>query len=82
MKVWQAGSHLSDERGAAVGDWSWRQSRRRIATLVGLARPYPARTAGAIASLFAYTLVALAPPLLAKAAVDQGIKTGDIRRLA
>jgi len=82
VKVWQAGSHLSDERGAAVGDWSWRQSRRRIATLVGLARPYPARTAGAIASLFAYTLVALAPPLLAKAAVDQGIKTGDIRRLA
>jgi len=82
VKVWQAGSHLSEERGAAVGDWSWRQSRRRIATLVGLARPYPARTAGAIASLFAYTLVALAPPLLAKAAVDQGIKTGDIRRLA
>ena len=82
MKVWQAGSHLSEERGAAVGDWSWRQSRRRIATLAGLARPYPLRTGGAIASLFAYTLVALVPPLLAKAAVDQGIKTGDLQRLA
>ena len=31
MKVWQAGSHLSEERGVAVGDWSWRQSRRRLA---------------------------------------------------
>ena len=81
MKVWQAGSHLSDERGAAVGDWSWRQSRRRIATLAGLARPYPIRTAGAIASLFLYTLVALVPPLLAKLAVDQGIKTGHLQTL-
>ena len=30
--------------------------------------------AGAVVSLFAYTLVALVPPLLAKLAVDQGIK--------
>jgi len=81
VKVWQAGSHLSEERGAAVGDWSWSQSRRRIATLAGLARPYPLRTGGAIAALFAYTLVALVPPLLAKVAVDQGIKTGDLHRL-
>ena len=82
MKVWQAGSHLTEERGGKVGDWSWRQSRRRIATLVGLARPYPWRTAGAVAALFAFTLVALAPPLLAKLAVDQGIKTGNLRALA
>ena len=50
--------------------------------LFGLARPYPLRTAGAVASLLAYTLVALVPPLLAKLAVDQGIKTGDLRKLA
>ena len=81
MKVWQAGSHLSEERGGKVGDWSWRQTRRRIAMLVGLALPYKARTAGAVVSLFAYTLVALVPPLLAKLAVDQGIKEGDLQTL-
>jgi ABC-type multidrug transport system fused ATPase/permease subunit len=82
MKVWQAGSHLSEERGGKVGDWSWRQTRRRLATLFGLARPYPLRAAGAIVSLLAFTLVALVPPLLAKMAVDQGIKDGDLQRLA
>ena len=40
MKVWQAGSHLTDERGARVDDWSWRQTRRRLGVLVRLARPY------------------------------------------
>ena len=82
VKVWQAGSHLSEERGSKVGDWSWRQSRRRIGMLFGLARPYPLRTAGAVASLLAFTVVALVPPLLAKLAVDQGIKTGDLQTLA
>jgi ATP-binding cassette subfamily B protein len=82
MKVWQAGSHLSEERGGKVGDWSWRQTRRRIGILVGLALPYRARTIGAIVSLFAFTLVALVPPLLAKLAVDQGIKKGDLQTLA
>ena len=61
---------MAAERGAAS-----RRSR-------GLARPYPIRTAGAIASLFLYTLVALVPPLLAKLAVDHGIKTGDLQTLA
>jgi ATP-binding cassette subfamily B protein len=82
VRVWQAGSHLTEERGGGVGDWSWRQTRRRLATLVGLALPYRARTIGAIISLLAFTLVALVPPLLAKLAVDEGIKTGDLRKLA
>ena len=81
MKVWQAGSHLSEERGGKVGDWSWAQSRRRIGMLIGLVTPYRARTAGAIVFLLAFTLVALVPPLLAKLAVDQGIKTGDLQTL-
>ena len=81
MKVWQAGAHLSEERGGKVADWSWRQTRRRLGMLAQLALPYKGRTAGAIASLLAYTLVALAPPLLAKLAVDKGIRAGDLRAL-
>ncbi len=82
MKIWQAGAHLTEERGGTVGDWSWRQTRRRLAILVGLALPYRVRAIGAVVSLLGFTLVALAPPLLAKLAVDHGIKTGDLGNLA
>jgi ABC-type multidrug transport system fused ATPase/permease subunit len=81
MKVWQAGSHLTDQRGAHVDDWSWRQTRRRLAVLVRLARPYRARTALAIVTLIGFTLVALLPPYLAKLAVDDGIADGDLGAL-
>jgi ATP-binding cassette subfamily B protein len=81
MKVWQAGSHLTDERGARVDDWSWRQTRRRLALLVRLARPYRARTALAVVTLLGFTLVALLPPYLAKLAVDEGIAEGDLSML-
>ena len=81
MKVWQPGGHLSEERGGEVADWSWRRTRRRIALLAGLALPYRARTTGALATLLAYTVVALAPPYLAKLALDEGISAQDYRRL-
>ena len=81
MKVWQPGGHLSEDRGGSVGDWSWRRTRRRIALLIGLALPYRARTAGSLVTLLAYTLVALAPPYLAKLAIDDGISQGDLSRL-
>ena len=81
MRVWQAGSHLMDERGAQVHDWSWRRTRRRLAVLVRLALPYKARAALAVAALLAFTLVALAPPYLAKLAVDRGIDDGDLHAL-
>src|SRR5262245_27224939 len=81
MKVWQYSSHLTDERGAKVDDWSWRQTRRRLKVLLRLARPYPGRTALAIVTLVAYTGVALLPPYLAKLAVDEGIQPGDLDRL-
>jgi ABC-type multidrug transport system fused ATPase/permease subunit len=82
MKVWQPGGHLSEERGGEVTDWSWRRTRRRIALLAGLALPYRARTGGALATLLAYTVVALAPPYLAKLAIDQGISENDLGRLS
>jgi ATP-binding cassette, subfamily B, bacterial len=81
MRVHQPGSHLSEERGGEVGDWSWRRTRRRLALLVRLALPYRARTAGALLTLLAYTVVALAPPYLAKLAIDDGISQGDLARL-
>jgi ATP-binding cassette subfamily B protein len=81
MKIWQAGSHLLDERGAVVHDWSWRRTRRRLAMLVRLALPYKSRTALAVGTLVGYTLAALAPPYLAKLAVDEGIQDGDLRAL-
>jgi ABC-type multidrug transport system fused ATPase/permease subunit len=82
VKVWQFGSHLTDERGAQVEDWSWRQTRRRLRVLARLARPYRARTALAIVTLVAYTAVALLPPYLAKLAVDEGIEARDLGRLS
>ena len=81
MKVWQAGTHLTEQRGARVEDWSWKQTRRRLATLARLARPYPARAALAVVTLVGFTIVALLPPYLAKLAVDDGIATGNLDRL-
>jgi ABC-type multidrug transport system fused ATPase/permease subunit len=81
MRVWQAGTHLTEQRGARVEDWSWRQTRRRLAILVRLARPYRTRTSLALITLVAYTLVALLPPYLAKLAVDRGIRPHDLHAL-
>ena len=50
--------------------------------LFRLARPYRGRAALAIATLVAYTLVALLPPYLVKLAVDDGIAAGDLRTLS
>jgi ABC-type multidrug transport system fused ATPase/permease subunit len=81
VKVWQPGSHLAlDARGKDV-DWSWHRTVRRLRLLAQLARPYRARTALSIASLLAATLVSLAPPYLAKVAIDRGIRHGDLHTL-
>jgi ABC-type multidrug transport system fused ATPase/permease subunit len=81
MRVWQPGSHLSMQRGAEVEDWSWRRTTRRISTLARLTAPYKLRTTLAVASLLAATLTSLAPPYLAKLAVDDGIRAADYRQL-
>jgi ATP-binding cassette subfamily B protein len=81
VKVWQAGSHLTMQRGAEVKDWSWAQTARRVSTLARLTGPYRARTTLAIVSLVAATLTALAPPFLAKLAIDDGISEGDLDAL-
>ncbi|MEP6978814.1 MAG: ABC transporter ATP-binding protein [Thermoleophilia bacterium] len=81
MRVWQPGSHLSQQRGAEVQDWSWDQTKRRLTTLVRLIRPYKARTALALGALLAATFVSLAPPYLIKLAIDEGIRHRQLHRL-
>jgi ATP-binding cassette subfamily B protein len=62
------------QRGASVDDWSWRRTRRRLATLARLTAPYRTRTILSIFSLLAATATALAPPFLSKYAIDDGIR--------
>jgi ABC-type multidrug transport system fused ATPase/permease subunit len=81
MKVWQPGSHLSAQRDAKVDDWSWQRTVGRVSTLARLTAPYKLRTGLAILSLLAATLTALAPPYLAKLALDDGIRQQDLRAL-
>jgi ATP-binding cassette subfamily B protein len=81
VRIHQPGSHLTDRRGAEIDDWSWARTVRRIGVLAGLARPYRRRTALAVASLLAAVATALAPPFLAKVAIDEGIGDKDLRLL-
>jgi ABC-type multidrug transport system fused ATPase/permease subunit len=81
MRVWQPGSHLSMQRGGEVHDWSWARTVRRISTLGRLAAPYKLRTGLALGSLLAAALTALVPPFLAKLAIDDGIRGGDLQKL-
>jgi ABC-type multidrug transport system fused ATPase/permease subunit len=81
MRVWQPGSHLSMQRGAEVEDWSWRRTVRRISTLARLTAPYKLRTTLAVVTLLLATLTSLAPPYLAKLALDDGIRAQDYGRL-
>jgi ABC-type multidrug transport system fused ATPase/permease subunit len=81
MRVWQPGSHLTMQRGGQVSDWSWRQTARRVSTLARLTAPYKGRTALSLVSLLAATATALAPPYLAKLAIDDGIAKRDLDAL-
>jgi ATP-binding cassette subfamily B protein len=78
MRIHQPGSHLTDRRGAEVDDWSWARTARRIAVLGRLTRPYKGRTTIAMVALLAAILTSLAPPYLAKLAIDDGIRAGDL----
>jgi ABC-type multidrug transport system fused ATPase/permease subunit len=81
VRVWQPGGHLMRERGARVEDWSWQRTRRRLGTLFRLTRPYKARTLLSIVSMLLATATALAPPFLAKYALDYAIGENDLTKL-
>jgi ATP-binding cassette subfamily B protein len=76
MRVHQPGSHLLEERGARVRDWSWTQTRRRFSTLGRLVTPYRGRAILSLLTLLVATGIALAPPFLAKFALDDAVN-GD-----
>jgi len=73
MRVHQPGGHLMRGRAAEVEDWSWNTTRRRLGVLWRLTKPYRLRTFLSAFSLLAATATALAPPLLAKYALDDAI---------
>ena len=81
MKVHNPHTNLLAERGANVKDWSRERTRRRLATLAQLARPYRVRIALGVSTLLVATATALAPPYLAKLAIDEGITHRDTSRL-
>jgi ATP-binding cassette, subfamily B, bacterial len=81
MRVHQPGGHLMRERNAQVEDWSWSQTRRRLGTLWRLTRPYRGRTGLSVVSLLTATVTALAPPYLAKYALDDALHGHDTGRL-
>jgi ATP-binding cassette subfamily B protein len=60
---------------------SGRQRLRRLRGVAELLRPYRARTIFAMVSLVLATAASLAPPYLAKLAIDDGITPGDLQAL-
>jgi ABC-type multidrug transport system fused ATPase/permease subunit len=74
MRVHQPGGHLMRERSAEVEDWSWAQTRRRLGLLWRLTKPYRRRTLLSVFSLLTATATALAPPYLAKVALDDAVR--------
>jgi ABC-type multidrug transport system fused ATPase/permease subunit len=74
VRVHQPGGQLMRARGAEVEDWSWAKTRRRLGLLWGLTTPYRGRVALSTVSLLLATATALAPPYLAKYALDDAIE--------
>jgi ABC-type multidrug transport system fused ATPase/permease subunit len=74
--------------GGGFGRTQWAGERaskgtrgRNLRGLLALLGPYRARAAAALAALLVGTAAALAPPLLAKVAIDQGISRHDTKVL-
>ena len=81
MRVYSHHGSLLADRSATVKDWSRERTKRRLTTLAQLARPYRGRVLLGMVTLLLATATALAPPYLAKLAIDEGIKHRDLTRL-
>ena len=81
MSAPSAGRALS-RRDEIVRRWRATGGRgRKLRGLLVLLRPYRGRTLMMFAALLASTAAALAPPPLAKLAIDEGIVPGDLQTL-
>ncbi len=74
MRVHQPGGSMMRRTDAEVEDWSWNTTRRRLGVLWRLTKPYRLRTFFSVFSLLTATAAALAPPILAKAALDDALR--------
>ncbi|MGH3009321.1 MAG: ABC transporter ATP-binding protein [Gaiellaceae bacterium] len=74
MRVHQPGGYMMRRTAAEVDDWSWNTTRRRLGVLWRLTKPYRLRTFLSVFSLLIATATALAPPLLAKSALTDGLR--------
>ncbi len=81
MRIHQAGNYSERVSSNQINDWSWAQTMRRVAVLARLAAPYRRRLLGGVAALLIGTAAALAPPYLAKLAIDEGILGNDTQVL-
>ena len=78
--AWVRAVHAADSAG--TGERASRGSRgRNLRGLLALLRPYRLRAAGMLVALVLGTAASLAPPLLAKLAIDEGIENHDIHTL-
>jgi ATP-binding cassette subfamily B protein len=82
VRIHQAGQIGERVTRSQIEDWSWARTVRRVSVLARLARPHRARVLGGIAALLVATAAALAPPWLAKIAIDDGIRGEDLELLA
>ena len=83
MKVWQPGSHLTRSAAPRSSDWSWQRDRaaHHDARAARARRTSCADGARARLRSSPRRLTALAPPYLAKLAIDDGIRDGDLHAL-
>ena len=76
-----AGPGHGPRRRAWDGERASRESRgRNLRGLLALLKPYRLRVAVMFTALVLGTAASLAPPLLAKAAIDEGIERHDFKR--
>jgi ATP-binding cassette subfamily B protein len=81
MRIHQAGQIGERVSRSQIEDWSWARTIRRVSVLVRLARPYRRRVLGGVIALLVATAASLAPPWLAKVAIDEAIGDGDLALL-
>jgi ATP-binding cassette subfamily B protein len=79
--VHQPGTYSERVARSQIDDWSWGRTVRRVSVLVRIGRPYGRRVAGGAVALLVATAASLAPPYLAKVAIDRGIRHGDLSLL-